>query len=60
MTAEDIIRLVQTVGFPIAMCAWFALRLEKKLDKTASQLATLIGLMSSANQKKLLEEGDAE
>ncbi len=32
MTTDVILDIIQRYGFPAAMCIWFMLRLEKKLD----------------------------
>lgn len=42
----DWIKVIQDVGFPIAVCAWFAFRNEKQvnaLNQTVSNLGNTVG-----------------
>ena len=39
-------RLIQTVGFPIAVACWFMFRLEKRLDAHAAALNRLAVLLA--------------
>lgn len=44
---EEVIKVVQAVGFPIAMCAWFMFRIEKKLDRMNGYLNQVIGILKA-------------
>jgi hypothetical protein len=68
MAADDYIKLVQTVGFPIVICGYFIWREVRKADATAASLAkiaAIITIMAStlslseaqrAKVERLLEE----
>jgi len=45
VTETDTIHVIKDVGFPIAVCAWFMLRAEKRLDR----IAGLISHMAATN-----------
>lgn len=46
-TAVDaVIKLLQTVGFPVLVCGWFMFRMEKRLDQMIGLLEELLKLLA--------------
>ena len=39
---DTIIQVIQTVGFPIVVCGWFMVRLEKKLELLTNAIHSLV------------------
>jgi len=58
MSAEDVIKILQTVGFPIAVCLWFMWRDVKNIQKQSEMLARMTAVMTIMASTLSLSEAD--
>lgn len=49
---EEWLNIIANYGFPIAMCAWFALRLEKILENNTTALNKVAICMNNKKGEK--------
>jgi hypothetical protein len=60
MTFDEILKGVQTVGFPIVICAYFIWREARNKDTMSENLARLTALMTIMVRTMTLSESDKE
>jgi hypothetical protein len=49
--STSIVGLISTVGFPIVMCGWFALRVEKSMVTMTTALNNMVTVVSVLTTK---------
>ena len=53
MDIDTIMKVISNVGFPIAVCVWFAWRDQKFLTKLTDSLSKIVALIETVIEKKV-------
>jgi len=56
MSPNDAVQLIRDLGFPIFVCLWFMLRLEKKLDAIVAAMRARTALLNADDGVQAIDE----